>query len=924
MTRWLLFLLSTTIVAAFQVQPAAALDVSEDVPVPGGIAAVVRVLGVDQPIDRGRFVSELTRLLYGLPDRRTAVADALAQRIARLSSDAGAAADLVPVPLTAGVWSTAVFHRPVGPADLIAAIIGDRQAALLCHGLAGLDDETLQYLSGHPALITQIYERDAEAFSVFASSLHVRDGHVVPPGGDLAAPLWEGVLGERLAQPDRFVPALFGQADGRTAFLYDTIAALDGPRAAFALGLWITDPAARVDAMKRLALAWTSGLRDWRVRVQPFARQPYDVAATLARVRAGNDGAPAPPQSRALWSRVFDKTSDDDRPVDAAWLIDATAPVDVRLRHDRLDELAFAQRVFGSAAPSDVADVLTALRAFPRDRMLMLTFERIGVTQPSMYAAAVRRVAAMTPLDTGRAFAATAQFQGALALITRMRLAGTLDQAATDRLVASLVAVPLTAGGRYAGGVTRWLAQQLRPAIPAADTLEDALVGAAAGPSGGASVNRIQWEGQPYVVDLGAAERRRIARVREKQGGAPIDAALELADVARACASGTLAPDGVQAATARLRSIAMDWPERSVRDDPDALPPGVDARPNVRDLIGRVVSELDKGDARDAKRAQRVAGALHDAADEATAQVLVSLVYAVHIGDPDGSALLAGDISPRHDFGFGVKDADARMRAPWAVPRQDVTPGLAWHVDGSLLGLDVALATLELRRLSADRALDAPTLSANERDTFATSAALVNASALSDAARDAALDAVARGRRRVAAAGGPGDIADELGIDGWRRRSLAWTFQHDRGNVESMFSLGELLVLGDPARALDRDVWGMAAVATTGCVCNEMPAPSRWLALTGRAQLGVLATAVVDLNLHVAERLKQLALPARLAKFVLGAAVQDFVDEVRPSDADDWLTLVRTARKASRERIEDYVAAAAAAGPLVPMTAVTR
>src|SRR5207244_3407335 len=43
-------------------------------------------------------------------------------------------ADLVPVPLTADVWSSAVFHRKVTRDDLVAAIVSDRQASFLCHG----------------------------------------------------------------------------------------------------------------------------------------------------------------------------------------------------------------------------------------------------------------------------------------------------------------------------------------------------------------------------------------------------------------------------------------------------------------------------------------------------------------------------------------------------------------------------------------------------------------------------------------------------------------------------------------------------------------------------------------------------------------------------------------------------------------------
>jgi hypothetical protein len=64
--------------------------------------------------------------------------------------------------------------------------------------------------------------------------------------------------------------------------------------------------------------------------------------------------------------------------------------------------------------------------------------------------------------------------------------------------------------------------------------------------------------------------------------------------------------------------------------------------------------------------------------------------------------------------------------------------------------------------------------------------------------------------------------------------------------------------------------------------------------------------------------LKELRLPAALAKVVLSAAVQDFIDEVKPTDDGDWLTMARFARSATRERVEDYVAAATATGPLIP------
>ena len=39
---------------------------------------------------------------------------------------------------------------------------------------------------------------------------------------------------------------------------------------------------------------------------------------------------------------------------------------------------------------------------------------------------------------------------------------------------------------------------------------------------------------------------------------------------------------------------------------------------------------------------------------------------------------------------------------------------------------------------------------------------------------------------------------------------------------------------------------------------------------------------------------------------------------MRTTDADDWLTIIRTAQRWPQSKIEDYVAALAAGGPLIP------
>src|ERR671930_306603 len=63
----------------------------QDLPVPGGTAALARTLGIDPVPERGRFIAELTRLVYDLEARNPSAA-AFLQGVrlkARASADRG-------------------------------------------------------------------------------------------------------------------------------------------------------------------------------------------------------------------------------------------------------------------------------------------------------------------------------------------------------------------------------------------------------------------------------------------------------------------------------------------------------------------------------------------------------------------------------------------------------------------------------------------------------------------------------------------------------------------------------------------------------------------------------------------------------------------------------------------------------------------
>jgi hypothetical protein len=942
-SRRLAGLFFAALIAAYPAHLFAAAVAVEDVPVPGGSQALARALGIEPAPDRGRFLYEITRLIYDNPEGRRPETEQFLQML-RQPAGRGkradrpipdrAATDVVPVPLGADVWSDAIFHRRVARDELVMAIISDRLASFLCHGLAALDDQTLQFFADHPALLTKIYERSASTFAAFSSSLRVRANRVVPPSErDDVVAMWEAVVGEKVTRADRFIQQLLEMNEGRVASLYDTIGQLDPPRRAFVLGLWMPDAAARADRFKTLASAGTGALREWHIRTMPFNRSSFDLSMILARIVVDASGAPSAPSSRGFWSRLFssvDLPDDaarqmrgiDDQPIDAAWMAETIGSADVRQRMERLEQVAFGQRVFGDlgAAGRDRADVFVALRALSRYRLLVLTLDRIGIRTPSLYVAAARHAARLSAIDGRRGFVAQAQFQGALAIVSRMARVRTFSVAQAQTLVEKLVALPVGEDGRYAGAVAGWFRNDVAAALPLADTVEAAILRGMSGPASADGAPRLAWEGQPYKLDLGAAERRRLQQVRDRQEGLPLDVALDVAAIGRTLGSDRLALDEVQRMATRLARMIEETPSRQNRGEAENIPPGVSPPPNAHEALEKVVEELSKAiKNRDAKRAARESASLNELADELLAHALLSIAYAADVGDPEGTVLLAADVSHRHDFGFGAKDSDLRMRHAWAMPHPEVTPGIPWRVAGSLLGLDVALAPLALRRLSFERVLEAPKLTTNQRDAFAVSVALLNPYDLRDADRDRIADAIDRGTRRVAGLSAEDALdaaVDEISMEPWRRRAIRWTVAHERDRVTSMLTLTELLVLGG-GKPSELDAWGMVTVSS-GCLCPRLPRPGSWPILVGRPQLGTVATGVADLNLHVAVMLKEMGLPAALARVILSGAMQDFVDDVKPTDDGDWLTLVRRARTVPRDRVEDYIAAATATGPLVP------
>jgi hypothetical protein len=308
---------------------------------------------------------------------------------------------------------------------------------------------------------------------------------------------------------------------------------------------------------------------------------------------------------------------------------------------------------------------------------------------------------------------------------------------------------------------------------------------------------------------------------------------------------------------------------------------------------------------------------------EKIADALLALIYAPALGDPEGPALLGGDIAQRHNFGLVGPAGMRRDYMAWSLPREQVGDGSPWHIEGSILGLDIALARLALRRIESNEMPAAPSINLNDQLTFARTVLAITPRALRDADRDAIVAAIARGRERVTAAGASlpavQALAAESQLPASIRQTLAWTIARTPALVPALFGLRDLLWLGKPE--LSRETlnrWGVYSESLDGRLRTAMPPPAAWDYFGGRPDGGLIATQAPDLILRLAEETAALKLPAQLVPGLLMYAAQDYWHDVDSRFPDDWPAMTRQALELSRSRIEDYVAALAGGGPLRP------
>jgi hypothetical protein len=882
--------------------------------------AVVEDLGDAEATERRRRLREAGADLEGL-DKRIAAGERV---------DVSLPAFHVPSPVDERTWKQLLGDGSEG-SSVATRLLQDRRASLLYYGLSVMDRETLAYVAGDGALLRALLAEAAWSLAAFGDALRIRGGRVALPGGPSAVPIWESLVGERASSTPAFVVRLLTRDRGRLAFFLETVAALGEGAQRFALAAVLPDPSDRRKAVTRLYAVFASFEPAWQPSQRPFVRQVPDPARWLAEVHTTPQGTWPGPRSRAFWRRALDAGSVSEEAardhgkgvpgddVDAAWLaaeVMLGSPNEARLRGEAT---LFAQRVFGESAEG-TGDRMIVVRGFLRFPALMITLERLGVRDHATYASAARRASQLSSIaDPARAAIAVAAFQAALFLLERSVWADVVTPDRAGGLVRALVAVE-PRGDRYVGGLAEWVESQWMPAlgITAGDGEDGMLLALAGGTREGRQrpATTFEWEGERYALDLVTAEQRRLSALRARHDGARLDVVIEVARLARTIRRTAPVPGAVEAVSPTL----AEWAKTLRR------PPGV-AGLQAADLpdVTRQLQEMSEASARGMGTVQ-IAERLGWIADVLLADALVSIGYALTLGDPDGPVARVGQIASRHDLAVSGRGVDAPAAWTMALPAQG--RGAGWSMRGGLLLLDLAMAPLAPRHLATDFVVpeSEPSISGPVQASLARTLVLWNPRRHDDRTRDAMADAIRRGRARLARAAGDTAALEEAlaaaGVTPLRRNLWRWSLVHDPEQAASLVSLGEVFLLGGGtwSAAAGTLAWATEAVSRSGCACLDAPLAEGPLSL-GRPANGLLGAALPDVGLRVVEVSAERGWPAGLSRALLAGAVYDLPFDASPLHDSDWLGVVLGTGAITRERLEDYLAVLTFDGPLTVVPA---
>ena len=169
----------------------------------------------------------------------------------------------------------------------------------------------------------------------------------------------------------------------------------------------------------------------WDAQERPFWRPSLDPSLLVSDLAVDGAGTPRIPGTAAFWTLALgdgDRGSRSPRSGRRSSRMALRADLYRRpgVVRGPYQQVLFASRRIDRLTPDNVVDAVIATRAVVKYAALSTALERARITSIPVFAAAARAAAVIID-DEHRAAVTLAQFQGALALVSRARARGSID-----------------------------------------------------------------------------------------------------------------------------------------------------------------------------------------------------------------------------------------------------------------------------------------------------------------------------------------------------------------------------------------------------------------------------------------------------------------------------------------------------------------